>query len=263
MDATSLILNRISATLGASIYLLAIGLYEDRIDNSPNDLTKFGPTVDSGSLASILTVPTILQIVLIVNTPQILVSLAYFQLNAIASIMLANAEWASFAFKRNPLRVSSPKGDQRSTYWLQLPHSYAIPLLAIFAILHWAISQSIYLTRIAVYQDDVLLPIYDLPGSTITLGWTSGALLLSIILGGLLFLIVLGFAIFKRYPAGLPLLGSCSLVIAAACHRRADDKEVELGPVQWGVIDMNEGGSSHCGFASERVRMPVEGEVCA
>lgn len=45
--------------------------------------------------------------------------------------MLTAAEWAQFAVTRKALRVSRPRRGQRSTYWLQLPWKYSLPLLAV------------------------------------------------------------------------------------------------------------------------------------
>ncbi|KUJ10921.1 uncharacterized protein LY89DRAFT_655765 [Mollisia scopiformis] len=252
----------VSLTLGVSIYLLALGVYNNTSQSYNTGLNQFGAgnSVSIGQVVSISDEqsPSVIKIVLIANAPQLLVSIAYFQLNAIMTAMLANAEWASFAFKRKPLRLSSPRGQQRSTYWLQLPYRYSIPLLAVMITLHWAISQSIFLVRMALFQDGEQLPDY---GFT-QLGWTSGALMLSIILGGVLYFTCVSMGVFMRYSPGLPLLGGCSLVISAACHAQPDDKNAELGPVQWGVVGVNEDGTSHCGFGSKDVRLPYEGEIC-
>jgi hypothetical protein len=255
--------HRISATLAASIFLLKLGIHNATSQGYPTRLNHFGAD-DSPSIGEFVGVYNyrpvpVINLVLISNVPQLLVSVAYYQINAIVSLMSADAEWASFARKKKALRVSSPKGRQRSTYWLQLPYRYSIPLLAIMSTLHWAISQSLFLIRWAVYQDGKEIPKLGIS----ILGWTSGALLLAIILGGVVLIFCVGVGLFKRYPPGPPLLGGCSLVISAACHARPEDQGVELCAVQWGVIGTNEDGTSHCGFASTDVRMPYNGELCS
>ena len=50
------------------------------------------------------------------------------------------------------LRVTEPCGLQRSTYYLQLPYLYAIPLLIVSTLLHRLVSQSIFIAHIAVYE---------------------------------------------------------------------------------------------------------------
>ena len=43
---------------------------------------------------------------------------------------------------------------QRSTYRLTLPYSRGIPLLVVFGVLHWLVSQSLFLARLDVYDRD-------------------------------------------------------------------------------------------------------------
>jgi len=66
------------------------------------------------------------QLVLIANSPQVLLSVLYLNYNGLFSCVVANDEWSRFAHSRKPLRVTSPAGQQRSTYFLSLPYRYAI-----------------------------------------------------------------------------------------------------------------------------------------
>ena len=68
--------------------------------------------------------------------------------NAIYTAQLGAHEWSEYASRRKPLRVSFPRGNQISTYWLQLPFWYSFPLSAALAALHYLISQSIFLAYI-------------------------------------------------------------------------------------------------------------------
>ncbi len=43
-------------------------------------------------------------------------------------------------------------------------------------------------------------------------------------------------AIFRRYDPGIPLVGSCSAAISAACHPPPADCNAAWKCVQWGVI---------------------------
>jgi hypothetical protein len=57
------------------------------------------------------------------------------------------------AYHRKGLRVSeNPRGAQRSTYFLQLPYRYAIPLLIVSSAMHWMVSQSLFLVTVLRYQ---------------------------------------------------------------------------------------------------------------
>jgi hypothetical protein len=97
-------------------------------------------------------VKTVTAGVLMSNLPQPILSFNYLLFNGVfTSFLLAN-EWSSFAHERKSLRVSEPKPGQRSTYFLQLPHRYAIPLMILSGVLHWSVSQSIFLAQVASFD---------------------------------------------------------------------------------------------------------------
>ena len=64
--------------------------------------------------------------VLFANLPQGILSFLYLTYNGLYSCMLGAHEWSLFAAQRRGLRVTSPVGKQRSTYYLQLPYWYAV-----------------------------------------------------------------------------------------------------------------------------------------
>ena len=68
--------------------------------------------------------------VLMANLPQILLSFLYLNYNGLLTCVLASYEWSLFSKKRRPLRVTSPKGKQRSTWFLELPYSYPVVSLS-------------------------------------------------------------------------------------------------------------------------------------
>lgn len=74
--------------------------------------------------------------VLVANLPQLIFSCLYLLYNGILTSMCLAHEYSNYSIRRKSLRVTSPHGDQRSTYWLNLPYIYSIPLLAISALLH-------------------------------------------------------------------------------------------------------------------------------
>jgi hypothetical protein len=70
--------------------------------------------------------PGLISTVLFANMPQAILSFLYLSYNALYSCVLGAHEWSLFAGSRRTLRVTSPAGKQRSTYYLQLPYPYAI-----------------------------------------------------------------------------------------------------------------------------------------
>ena len=202
---------------------------------------------------------------LIANFPQALLSFLYLTYNALFTCMLTAKEWSAFAHQRKTLRVTCPVGNQRSTYWLQLPYRYGIPLLVMSAVLHWLVSQSLFLVPVTVtYQPGELYGRYRVPDDPSqghrlisSCGYSPIAIITVIPLGALLLLVVIANG-FRKYRKGMPLAGSCSAAISAACHRPEEDVDAALLPVSWGAV-RTDGPIGHCCFTSFEVSPPVEG----
>jgi hypothetical protein len=191
---------------------------------------------------------------LVANLPQLILSFAYFTYNALFTSMLAGLEWSQMAWQKESLRVSqNPQGEQQSSYFLQRPYRYAIPLLGFSAVMHWLISQSIFL--IAVEQ-------FGVNYSTVyTCGWSPLAVLLVIFGGVLMIAGVIGMGR-RKYQPGMPLKGTNSAVIAAACYMAGGEENMELErkKLKWGVVGKYDNdGTGHCAFSSGEPDFPQEG----
>jgi hypothetical protein len=84
--------------------------------------------------------------VVLANTPQLALSCAYPLYNGLFTRMLLTKECLSYSTTRKGLRVSRPVAgsEQRSTYFLQLPYRYSLPMMIASIGFHWLVSQSIY-----------------------------------------------------------------------------------------------------------------------
>lgn len=202
--------------------------------------------------------------VLNANSPQIILSFLYFAYNGIFTCMLLAEEWSAYASKRRFLRVTSPTGGQRSTYRLQLPYRYGVPLLIGSSALHWFVSQSIFLARVNVLDsagDEVTHE------SISTCGYSPMAMIFVIILGSIV--VLLGIANgFRKARVGMPLAGSCSAAISAACHPPETDVDASMKRVMWGVVNKEsfkhlDESVGHCSFTSFKVEAPIEGNLYA
>jgi hypothetical protein len=79
--------------------------------------------------------------VLIANLPQIILSTIYYTYNCLFTCFSLGYEWHSYVNHRRSLRVSTHTcGAQCTTYFLQLPYRFAVPLMASSGILHWLCS---------------------------------------------------------------------------------------------------------------------------
>lgn len=200
----------------------------------------------------------ILASILVANVPQTIFSFIYLQLNGLLTSMWLSKEWKGFEFKRKALRVSRPKGNQRSKHFLQLPYRAAIPMLAIAGLLHWILSQSIFLAVVAEYGNDGRLVNATTVG---TCGFSPLATIFVIASAGCLVVGVIALGQ-RKFEGAMPLAGSCSAAISAACHRPDWDKDASQQPVQWGVFQdsYSHGGIGHCSITSADVQPVQQGE---
>jgi hypothetical protein len=87
-----------------------------------------------------------------------------------------------------------------------------------------------------------------------------------------LLILLLTFKSLQRYKLGMPMAGSCSAAISAACHKPEGDENPQLKKVMWGVvkgkgetIGMWKIGESfgHCSFSGALVAPPIPGRLYA
>ena len=173
--------------------------------------------------------------------------------------MLLAAEWSRYFLRSKALRVTTPHGGQRSTYYLQLPYMYSIPLLVASAMLHWLISESIFLARITAWRNGKPFPEAD----SSEIGYSCLPILLVILLGFSMLSMAIGNG-FRKFHSHMPVAGSCSVAIAAACHRPKDDLDAAFLPVSWGEVN-HEGTEDvgHCCFTTEDVHDLIIGRMYA
>lgn len=119
-------------------------------------------------------------------------------------------------------------------------------------------SLSVFLALVNIYDD---AGDFDKDLSVDTVGFSCIAILTCLIVGTIA---ILGGFIngFRKYPAGIPVVGSCSAAISAACHPPKNDLSAYLRPVKWGVVEQSE-GVGHCSFTSFEVTEPVDGYIYA
>lgn len=130
--------------------------------------------------------------------------------------------------------------------------------------LHWLVSQSIFLARVAVFDDSGK----ESPDESIsTCGYSCIAIIFTIILGTLV--VLLGIANgFRKFEPGMPLAGSCSAAISAACHPPEADTFPSTNPIMWGAVEYETSKEDaepvgHCTLTSLDVETPEKGKLYA
>ncbi|KAI0882824.1 uncharacterized protein GGS22DRAFT_190805 [Annulohypoxylon maeteangense] len=163
---------------------------------------------------------------ILANIPQFILSYCFLSYSSMFSRLLAEKEFNSFGITPpKPLRVSFPTGEQNSTYWLQLPYTYSLPLLTVSTLLHWFASNSIF---IFVSQGGYLTDFYDtsqernydwgLPqDATAVLALSPPAILAFFVTCIAIVFIPILYGL-RKLPGDM-VVGACdSLVLSAACH---------------------------------------------
>lgn len=211
------------------------GLYSATYETKPMSWTSQGlSTAVSPYQLSLTTNGSVLHSLLLINLPQLIVTLVVLYYNHLITLILVGAEAAQFAVKRAGLRVSSPRQDtaQRSTYWLQLPFRYVIPLLTLTSFMHWALGRSIFLIHFQVYGPlGTVIP----ESARTTAGYSAVGILITLVIGAVLILALMVLGL-KRLPEGAPVLESSSLAISAACHAPEGDEKAAEKEVMYGVV---------------------------
>lgn len=185
------------------------------------------------------------------NMFQVMVSALYLLYNNLLTVMVAASEWNDFVSERKTLRLSAPRGIQRSNYFLSLPYRYSLFLMTCSGLLHWLISQSVFVVQTVAYSPSFER---DLGMDASSIGYSSIGIIFAMATGVILIIgiIVIGFTF--RYkprpikytglmpPRPMPLVSTCSAAISANCHRHPEDVNCSLLPVIWGFVENQRGG---------------------
>lgn len=266
---TSLTSTSFAAALATTLGLLAYAVPHLRTSFGQSGLSSFWNLglgkARSQTMIQGWAIPTsgesaLISAILVANSPQLILSLIYVVFNSLATRLLLAREWASYARHRKPLRVSSPHGEQRSTYFLQIPYRYGLPLMLYMTALHWLISQSIFLAKVDVWDANGVATQRE---SITTCGFSPIGMIITSIVAACLITTALALGM-RGLDSEIPFAGSCSAAISAACHAREDVSET--APLKWGAIPREQELGEivgHCAFESRDVEKPVPGNMYA
>jgi hypothetical protein len=148
--------------------------------------------------------------------------------------------------------------------------------MALSGILHWLVSQSIFLVAIDVYDWDGTRGMYsnawffldfEIQDGWKSCGYSPIAILNVVILGAFMVVGIIGFG-FVPFKRGMNLVGSCSVAISAACHLRGSEEgdgyAAAVGKLRWGDVGVRgEEEVRHCSFSTQDVVSPSVGKLYA
>ncbi|KAK7957994.1 hypothetical protein PG988_012842 [Apiospora saccharicola] len=174
------------------------------------------------------------------NWLQLMISFLYLFYNNILTRQLVTDEFLRYLRDdgKKPLRVSSPVGMQRSTYFLSLPWKYSGPLMLTMIVFHTLISQSLFLIQTSAFgpgRDGTRLPDLDFTATAFSIP----AAVAAISLGFLLVLGIILHSVLRHWsdiPRDFHRLSYNSSALNVLCQRPLEDGDAHLFPVRLGVV---------------------------
>ncbi|KAF4470042.1 hypothetical protein FALBO_3056 [Fusarium albosuccineum] len=267
----TLTLGLLGASIMVVVIFLGLGIDSMKDNNSVAPFSVGFGDVDAAAVITYWAVSNyknredrILAAVIVANLPQMIFSVITFSLNSLITIVYAAREWDSFSRQRKTLRVSEPKGGQRSTYFLQLPYRISLPFSIATGVISWLLSNSIFPIIISQYSSSGEL-MEDVQSTTC--GFSPWPMVVAIAVGVVLVGGVCSF-FFLNFVTIMPMVGTCSAAISAACHHDGGRDEVSLQPVKWGAVFIEDAGEGqdlvgHCCLTSSLVKRPKPGRLYA
>ncbi|KAK8010178.1 hypothetical protein PG990_009143 [Apiospora arundinis] len=237
-------LHRFAGSLGFAIHLLVKGAHDVGIDLNRPSVWKQGfeafPDVIEMGHGSDQSLGFFAKSIFRANRLQLMGSLLYLLLNNILTRLLVTREILGYTREhgKKPLRVSSPVGMQRSSYFLSLPWKYSGPLMLIMTTFHWAISQCTFVYQTSTFgpgRDKTRLPNLDFTAT----GYSLAAGLFAIILAFIIVSATLIYSALGRWvdvPRGFHRLCFNSSAISLLCQRPSEDRDAHLFPLRLGVV---------------------------
>jgi len=197
---------------------------------------------------------------LVTNILQLVTSTIYLVYNNVLSCMLFAHETNRFAKShgRKPLRTSFPLAGQRAAHFLQIPFRYALLLSASVALLHFFVSEAIFLTTVDVYDVAGNL---DTDASFTVFMQSQGGLNASMIWASVLLVILYILGLLPLQTKNMPLVSNNSLAISAACHALDTDRDAAKRPIVYGVLVSPRERMDRAGFSSMEVGCLQDGVV--
>ena len=186
--------------------------------------------------------------VIVANLPQVWSTIAYLTWNNQITRIWLEQEWRSFyrSHQRPRVSISSREPGIQSARWFQLPYWLTVLLMSISVLLHWLVSQTLFVVEI-YFSDATLASVFHLHYSPLAL----------ISVGTLAMALVFGITVYYVIPTRtwMPLMAGSTRVVFDSCFRLPSTGLPRSG-IGWGDISTEE--ERLAGFGGVVARM-VEG----
>ncbi|KFA65890.1 hypothetical protein S40285_09480 [Stachybotrys chlorohalonatus IBT 40285] len=236
--------------LAIPLYMLidsALTMREAGVNMSPSGIWSrriSGIAVFSGSGAD-RSFQHLMEAIFRANWLQVMISFLYLHYNNLLTRQLIADEMLGYMREdgKKPLRVSSPIGMQRSSYFLSLPWKYSGPLMGLMVVFHWLISQSVFLIQTSAVEagrHGTRIPALDYTayGYDILSGIWACSLGLAMVIG---ILLLAGLRRWRDVPQDYQLMGYNSSAIECLCQRPRGDTDAHLFPISLGLVSGERG----------------------
>lgn len=186
---------------------------------------------------------------LLANSPQVCLAILYIVYKGLMTAIFNAKDWSRFGFEDQHLMVSTPAGKQRGTWILGIPKYYGVALLVLQTILHWLISESIFVVQITVFGTDGQISPTDHISNC---GYSPIAIIFTVVAAVIMMLSAVGFGICKAPEGGPPIISTCSAAISAACHPGPTHEAMSYEEIRWGATGPVWNGTAHCSVVSQK-----------
>jgi len=186
--------------------------------------------------------------VIMANLPQVWSTIAYLTWNNQITRIWLEREWRSFyrSHQRPRVSINSREAGIQDARWLQLPYWVTALLMSTSVLLHWLVSQTLFVVEI-YFSNATLASVFHLHYSPLAL----------ISVGTMAMALVFGITVYYFIPirTWMPLMAGSTRVVFDSCFRLPTTGLPRSG-IGWG--DVSTGNERVAGFGGVVARM-VEG----
>ena len=170
------------------------------------------------------------------NSPQLWFSIGYLLWNNQITRIWGEHEWRSFENRRKLPRVSygAYLPGTRNTRWLQLPYSISIFLMAVSTLMHWIVSQTLFVVEVENKSGLPTVGGAPAPFSLVyIICYSPTAIFVTACIAGFL---ILGITVYYVFPfrSYMPFMAGSARVVFASCT--ALPKDLPEDGIMWGDV---------------------------